>query len=237
MRLTDNFHLKNLLVLPLTGGLLIWLSHTGIIDFRLTQLFFDASTSQFPFRESLLLTRLGHDGLKWLVVGFWLTSLSAALLSVRMDYLRTLRAPLFWLILMLPISSLSVAALKAASSHSCPWDLALYGGGAQWFSLLGPQSANPGPGHCWPGGHAAGGFALISGYFAFRDHHPGWSRCLLVAGLLLGSVMSLVQVIRGAHFLSHNLWSLWIVWAVCSIAYFLRQKAPELLGRTQNAAG
>jgi membrane-associated PAP2 superfamily phosphatase len=233
MRGTDNFHFKNFFALLLTGGVLIWLSHTGIIDFRLAQLFFDTSTSRFPFRESLLLTRLGHDGLKWLLVGFWLTSISAALLSVRMDNLRTLRAPLFWLSLMLPISALSVAALKATSSHSCPWDLALYGGGAQWFSLLEPQSAHPGPGHCWPGGHASGGFALISGYFAFRDHHPAWSRSLLVAGLVLGFVMSLVQVIRGAHFLSHNLWSLWIVWAVCSFAYFLRQKAPELLGTTR----
>jgi membrane-associated PAP2 superfamily phosphatase len=49
--------------------------------------------------------------------------------------------------------------------------------------------------------------------------------------------MSLVQVIRGAHFLSHNLWSLWIVWAVCSIGYFLLQKASELLGTIRNAAG
>jgi membrane-associated PAP2 superfamily phosphatase len=237
MRLIDNFHFKNLLALPLTGGLLIWLSHTGVIDFRLTELFFDASRGRFPFRETLLLARLGHDGLKWLVVGVWLTSLGAALLSVRMDYLRTLRAPLFWLTLMLPISALSVAALKAASSHSCPWDLALYGGSAQWFSLLGPESAIPGPGHCWPGGHASGGFALISGYFAFRDHRPGWSRCLLVAGLVLGSAMSLLQVIRGAHFLSHNLWSLWIVWVVCSIAYFFTQGLSDMLGTTRNVAG
>jgi membrane-associated PAP2 superfamily phosphatase len=129
-------------------------------------------------------------------------------------------------------------AAETSSAHSCPWDLTLYGGNAEWFRLLGPESATAGPGRSWPGRHGSSGFALIAGYFAFRDFHLGWARLLpLAADLLLGSVMALVQIMRGAHFLSLNLWSLWIVWAVCSMVYFSLQPAirydkPDVLTTT-----
>jgi membrane-associated PAP2 superfamily phosphatase len=34
---------------------------------------------------------------------------------------------------------------------------------------------------------------------------------------VMGAVMSVVQMARGAHFLSHNLWSVWLVWATCFV--------------------
>jgi membrane-associated PAP2 superfamily phosphatase len=33
--------------------------------------------------------------------------------------------------------------------------------------------------------------------------------------------MSLVQVARGAHLLTHNLWSLWLAWLCCCVGYWL----------------
>src|SRR5690606_16500174 len=74
-----------------------------------------------------------------------------------------------------------------------------------------------GPGLCWPGGHASGGFALAAAYFVLRDSRPHSARWMLAIGLLFGCVMSIVQMVRGAHFLSHNLWSLWLVWATCFV--------------------
>jgi len=53
--------------------------------------------------------------------------------------------------------------------------------------------------------------------FVLRKCEYQLARWILAVGMVLGSVMSLVQMVRGAHFLSHNLWSLWLVWVTCFV--------------------
>ena len=50
-----------------------------------------------------------------------------------------------------------------------------------------------------------------------RESKPKWARLILLFSLVMGAVMSAVQMARGAHFLSHNLWSVWLVWATCFV--------------------
>ncbi|EMU16832.1 hypothetical protein ABNIH16_20160, partial [Acinetobacter baumannii ABNIH16] len=38
-------------------------------------------------------------------------------------------------------------------------------------------------------------------------------------GILLGFMMGWAQMMRGAHFLSHNLWTGWVVWAINILFY------------------
>jgi membrane-associated PAP2 superfamily phosphatase len=47
-------------------------------------------------------------------------------------------------------------------------------------------------------------------YAASSRLAAGWTRTVLAVGTALG----LVQVLRGAHFLSHVLWSAWTAWAI-----------------------
>ncbi len=113
----------------------------------------------------------------------------------------------------------------------CPWSLQQYGGVEHFSPLLGPR-AEPveKPGNCWPGGHAAAGFALFALFFALRNSHPRSARAALIAALTLGSLFSLVRIAQGAHFLSHNLWTALLCWLICLGLY------DAMLYRPQRAA-
>jgi membrane-associated PAP2 superfamily phosphatase len=204
----------NLLLLVFTGFCLTWLSRDGALDLAATRILFDPVAGVFPFRDTPLFAVAGHTGLKWLVLFFWFAAAVSAV------FIRQWRSPLVFFCIAVAVTTAVAALLKMASAHSCPWDLRDFGGTADWFPLFDGPTSLPGPGHCWPGGHAAGGFSLMAGYFVFRGSHPVVARIVLAVALGLGALMSYVQMARGAHFLSHNLWSLWIAW-FCSLAVFL----------------
>lgn len=110
-------------------------------------------------------------------------------------------------------SAAAVAWLKSASTTSCPWDLAEFGGLAHYVPHWDWWAQDGGSGHCFPAGHASSGFAFIGAWFAFRPCPPAarrWACGALAAGLVLG----LAQQVRGAHFMSHTLWSGWVCWVV-----------------------
>jgi membrane-associated PAP2 superfamily phosphatase len=111
----------------------------------------------------------------------------------------------------------SVSLLKGFSATSCPWDLQHYGGVASYVPHW-TRGADGGAGHCFPAGHAASGFAFVSGGFAFREHEPRIARLWLLAALAAGLLLGLAQQWRGAHFMSHTLWTAWtclaVAWAI-----------------------
>lgn len=205
----------NLMGLLISGLLFAWIARSGTLDFWLAQQFFDPAIHRFPWRDSSWLEWWGHSLLKSLTVLIWVLCIALALMSSWVKKLYPWRRALSLFVLMAGCAAFIVQTLKGASVHSCPWDLHVFGGQAQWFPLFGAASAGSGPGLCWPGGHASGGFALSAAYFVLRESRPRQARWMLATGLLFGMVMSLVQMARGAHFLSHNLWSLWLVWATC----------------------
>ena len=73
----------------------------------------------------------------------------------------------------------------------------------------------------FPGGHASSGFALLVGYFIYRTTRPKRAYFFLLAALILGFAMGWAQMMRGAHFLSHTLWTGWIIWGLNVMAYAL----------------
>ena len=108
-----------------------------------------------------------------------------------------------------------VGALKHFSSHACPWDLAIFGGSAVYHPLLGaPVDTPPGVNGCFPAAHPLSGYAWLAVGFALYSsaRRRSWQLWALAFGL--GTLFGVVQIARGAHFLSHVLWSAWIVWGV-----------------------
>jgi len=83
-------------------------------------------------------------------------------------------------------------------------------------------------GHCFPGGHASTGFAFMTGYFVYRLSNPKRAYFFLFSGFILGFAMGWAQMMRGAHFLSHNLWTAWVVWLVNVIIYGIFYKRIAL---------
>lgn len=112
--------------------------------------------------------------------------------------------------------ALAVSLLKTRSHTSCPWELADFGGLARYVSHW-HLVADGGQGHCFPAGHAASGFTFVGGYFAFRGAQPRLARAWLAAALAAGVLLGLGQQWRGAHFMSHTLWSAVVCWGVAAL--------------------
>ena len=198
----------------LLAGLLVlvaWEASGG--DLWLAQHFGDATG--FAWRDAWLTSSLLHNG------GRWLAWVLLALLV--WDATRTRlsgpprRERLYWL-------SATVAALvlvptiKRFTSTSCPWDLLPFGGTVPYVPHWWLRVLDGGPGHCFPSGHAVAAFAFFGVYFLWRPYRPVLAQAALAAVWLLGGVFGWAQMARGAHFLSHTLWSAWACWAVCSAA-------------------
>lgn len=191
------------------AALLVWLLARSGLDFLLSALAFSPAERTFPLRDAWLTAVLGHRGLARFSALLWFGLLATALVS------RAWRREALHAALGAAIAATAVSVLRGASAHSCPWDLAEFGGTAQWFALLGDVPGNPGPGRCLPSGHASSGFAMFALYFALREAHPRQARVALAFAWALGLLATAVQVARGAHFLSHGLWTAWVCWAVC----------------------
>lgn len=198
------------LLLPLGAALFALERYSGV-DFMLARLFYSPELGAFPLKSLPLLSFWGHEVARDAVIAF------ALYLAFRAW--RTRDARLGVTVLAMALASLAVSLLKAASAHSCPWELSEFGGDAAFFRLLDAVPLLSGSGRCFPGGHASGGFTLMALYFYWRGSHPARARLALAAGLMVGGLMGLVQMARGAHFLSHNLFSAYVVWCV-SVAVF-----------------
>jgi membrane-associated PAP2 superfamily phosphatase len=170
------------------------------------------SAQGFPWRGHWLLSGVLHEGgrrLTWLValglcLGVWWPRGSLT----RLPHQARVRLAAGAL-----LAALAVNALKGASHTSCPWDLADFGGIARYASHW-SLAADGGPGRCFPAGHASSGFAFVGGYFAFRDTDRSMAWRWLAPAAGSGLSLGLAQQWRGAHFMSHTLWSAVVCWCV-----------------------
>ena len=207
------FFLRQYCLLALTAAILLWLSRDGRLDAWVTAPWFDVQSGGFPLQNSFWLENVNHIWAKNLVVAF------CVIVLLRGLYTRNRRLLLVWL--MMAVGALVVSLLKSASAHSCPWDLVQYGGKAQEFLLFSATPADAGPGRCFPGGHSSVGFILMAWFFCFYPSRPRLARLCWALGLLAGLWLGYGQIMRGAHFLTHNLWTGWWVWAVQVSIYWL----------------
>lgn len=114
------------------------------------------------------------------------------------------------------LALLVVSDIKLHSHSSCPWSLQEFGGVARHVSHWAWGVRDGGDGGCFPAGHASAGFAFVGGFFAFRPHLPATARRWLLASMLAGLLLGLAQQVRGAHYMSHTLWTAWFCWATAA---------------------
>lgn len=100
--------------------------------------------------------------------------------------------------------------LKSQSIHHCPWDLQRYGGYAPYLRLFDSLPDGVKAGHCFPAGHASSGLWLAAFFVFWLPSRPRMACFMFMVGLLPGLMLGWVQQLRGAHFLTHTLWSAWI---------------------------
>lgn len=173
---------------------------------------FAGSASGFPWRDHWLPSTVLHEGTRRLS---WLLALGLCL-SVWWPFGAFKRLPpgrRLQLAASTLLAALAVSLLKVGSRTSCPWELSDFGGLAQYASHW-TLRTDGGTGRCFPAGHAASGFSFAGAYFAFRPVDGAAARRWLATALASGLVLGLAQQWRGAHFMSHTLWTAAICWCV-----------------------
>ena len=183
---------------------------TGL-DLPISRLF--GTAAGFALRDHWLTEGVLHNGARWLawgvaivlVIGIWRPLPFARRLSRR--------ERVAWVVTTLACVIL-IPLLKQVSLTSCPWSLAEFGGTARHVSHWLVGQADGGPGRCFPAGHATAAFCFLPGYFVLRRAAPAAARAWLLATLTAGAVLGGVQVVRGAHYVSHSLWTAWWCWAL-----------------------
>lgn len=197
------------LTLVLLGGVLLW--DAGGLDLPLAR--WAGSAQGFAWRSVPALVLWLHEVPRALSMGL------LVLLGVGAvwpwGFLRRLARRDRVQLALSVLAAIAVSTLvKRISSSSCPWDLAEFGGVARHVSHWRWGVQDGGPGHCFPAGHASAAFGFVAGWFVLRRAAPGLAAGWLLAAVAGGLVLGLAQQLRGAHYLSHTLWSAWICWTV-----------------------
>ena len=196
-----------------TAGSLLFLLAWDASGLDLVLAHWFGTTQGFALRDHWLFTTVLHEGarrLSWLlVVGLSLAVWWPVGVLRQLDRWQRLQ-----LVVSILLGLALVVAIKRISSTSCPWDLAEFGGLARYVSHWRFGLVDGGGAHCFPAGHASAGFAFVGGYFVLRGPAPRAAHLWLAAALTAGLVLGVSQQMRGAHFMSHTLWTAWLCWTV-----------------------
>lgn len=185
----------------------------------------------WALRSSFLADTVIHDWGQLLCVAAWLAVLAAWIVTLKRTQLAAWRRPLCYLALATATAALLVGWMKSWTNMDCPWDVLDYGGSRPYHGLFDPRPAGV-RGKCFPAGHASAGYCWLALYFFFIAVRPHLRWLGLFVALGLGLLLGVNQQLRGAHFLSHDLWSLTICWLIAlgSHALMFGAPAPDAVG-------
>jgi membrane-associated PAP2 superfamily phosphatase len=137
-------------------------------------------------------------------------------------------------VLSIALIPLLAGQLKATTGVYCPAEISRYGGTQPYIRLLDHRPAftrSAGTGHCFPCGHASGGFALFALIGLARSRRGQWSAFGLA--MLAGWAMGAYQMAKGAHYLSHVLVTMLLAWIVfLLLRRLLRVQSIDAVGST-----
>jgi membrane-associated PAP2 superfamily phosphatase len=198
---------------------ILWLGAFTNVDLALADALFDPGHG-FRWRDAWLANTFSHVIVKSLLVALAML----AVLVAGWDLARPFSA---WAPLTrMRVRALALAAvavplvismLKRASSSHCPWDLARYGGDETYVRLLDRMPWHALAGHCLPAGHASSALWLVAIAVFWLPASPRKALAAALGALALGFALGWMQQMRGAHFLTHTLWSMWLACAIVAV--------------------
>ncbi|MCD9095345.1 phosphatase PAP2 family protein [Luteimonas fraxinea] len=198
------------LLLAATGGDAWWADHL-----------YAWQGGTWAARDAWWSAELLHVGGRRFSISCWMLAAVALGLTWSGHVPQAWRRPLGYVLVTVPLATLLVAVLKTRTGIDCPWDLQRYGGTHPWLSPFDARPAALGPAACFPAAHAAAGYAWVALYFACAAAGPSLRNLRhlgLAFGLALGLLFGIVQQLRGAHFLSHDLWALTLCWLIAALS-------------------
>jgi membrane-associated PAP2 superfamily phosphatase len=220
------FYWRHLRVPLVVFLLLATVLATTTLDISIAHaLYFDEARSHWIGADSWWANELIHHGGMWFMRIVALLALALWAATWAKPQLHELRRPALYFFVSVVLSVGLVGLLKTLTNVDCPRDLTEFGGAFPFIHLFEHRPAELRHARCFPAAHASSGYALLALYFVFRERGVRLARLGLAAGVFLGLVFGIAQQTRGAHFLSHDVWSAMIVWTVSLSLYTFVFKA------------
>lgn len=210
------------------GKKTLWASILGLI---LLLAFFELTNTDLLIQEHLYLPlektwvlkdpglryrAIFYTGIKIPIFIIGISALIASIVSWKKKIWNDYRKGLIIVTLTLIILPVSIALVgKNLTNVQCPDDLNHFAGRIPYVKLFDHYPINPNStdgkwprGKCFPAGHASGGFALLSLVCFFKRKRN--KVLAFFFAMSTGWIMAIYQMLRGAHFLSHNLTTMFL---------------------------
>lgn len=201
------------LVLAISALIIYLVGEFTKIDLMIEDYYYDSTLKTFPWKNAWFAKVLMHVYVKnfILICGFLLYSI------LLIDMFKPLNVMSSWQRVRLRFVAMSsviipttISLLKKYSVLHCPWDIDRYNGSAPFLKLLDSVPKGFEAGACFPAGHASTGLWLASLCVFWLPNNSVKAQFIFALGLFSGFILGWVQMMRGAHFLFHTLWSMWI---------------------------
>jgi membrane-associated PAP2 superfamily phosphatase len=183
----------------------------GGVDIWLADRLYALEGGTWALKNAWITSAIIHQTGKKLSLLIAATILVTLIFSYISKYLHQYRRELAYLLLAAGGGSVLISILKSISHVSCAWDFSRYGGTEEYTSVY-TQILNMSGENCFPAGHASGGYAWLAFYFLGVYKQSNWRWAGLCFALGVGLVFGISQQLRGAHFITHDLWTLAICW-------------------------
>lgn len=220
-------------------GLIAAVAYFGL-DTLLSDRLYDAGLARWQVETGSGAYLVLYRGGRALVIGTVLALLLLVAGSVFRPSWRSVRRPASYLLACILLTTGLAGLGKHLTNMDCPRALQRYGGDRPELGLFEDRPQGLPRALCFPGGHSSGGFSFLALYFLLGERRRSWRWAGLGAGLTLGFSFAGVQWARGQHFVSHDLVSAAIGWAVALGAYTVLYRSsvwkPPGSGRDAPAA-
>lgn len=223
--------LRRLTIMLVAGALaILWLGRCTDLDLMLADAVFDAQRRVFPWRDAWLTVTFNHVIVKQLLMLLALGIVGYALVDAwrpRAGLSALGRLQLRTVAMSAVLVPAVTSALKHLSTSHCPWDLLRYGGEQPYVRLFGTAPAATLPGQCLPAGHASSALWLVALAVCWLPERPSRARAAALLAIGAGATVGYLQQLRGAHFMTHTLWSIWIASTIVVALIATLQATPS----------
>jgi len=193
---------------------------TSRLDIVIAQsMYFDTAQMAWIGAGNWWVEEVIHTGGRWLIRGLAALTLALWIATWIDKDLRNLRRPAGYFLVSLVLSIGTIGILKVVTNVDCPWDLAPFGGRFPFIELFADRPDALRQGRCFPAAHASSGYALLALYFVLRERGLRIAQAGLTLGAVTGLIFGIAQQSRGAHFVSHDVWSAFLVWTISLSLY------------------
>lgn len=181
-------------------------------DLYIQDLFYDNNTKNWIITKALhkqYFTYLFYSGFKAVVIVLVLVLITRLIKAFYNKQKGSVKLRLIAALLTMVLITSSISIGKMITNVYTPRQLEMYGGKYPYVRIIDPYpkdfvQINRGRG--FPAGHSTAGFALLGLIFLYRDKKRKTN--VYAIGMIAGWVSGIYQMLRGEHFLSHTLFTM-----------------------------